>query len=74
MQQIWAGILLSFMGLLALVIGVVILKRKRYFSYSKKGQFIGTVSGKKAKSHGISSVIMGLVFLGLGVAILLWGG
>jgi hypothetical protein len=70
----YAVILVSFLGLLSLIIGVVILIRKGYFSYSKGGQFIGKVTGKKAKSEGIGYIVIGLVCLGLSAAIYLWGG
>jgi hypothetical protein len=62
------------LGLMELIIGVVVLIRKQFFLYGKTGGFIGKVSGKKALSHGISSVLAGLFFLGLSVAIYLWGG
>ena len=74
MENIWAVILSSFIGLLSLIIGVVILVRKQYFSYGKSGQFIGKVTGKRAKSDGITHIVAGLFFLGLSVAIYLWGG
>jgi hypothetical protein len=74
MGKTYAAILISFISLLSLIIGIVILIRKQYFSYGKTGQFIGKVTGKKAKSDGIGYIIMGLVFLGLSVAIYLWGG
>jgi hypothetical protein len=68
-------VLLIFgIGLMALIIGVVVLVRKQFFLYGKKGGFIGKVSGKKAMSHGISSVLIGLFFMGLSIAIYLWGG
>jgi len=73
MEKTIAVIVSSFLGLVSLTIGVVILVRKQYFNYGKKGQFIGKVSGKKARSHGITSIIMGLFFLGLSAAIFLWG-
>ena len=67
-------ILISFIGALSLIIGVVILIRGGYFSYSKGGQFIGTVTGKKAKSEAIWRIVTGLVFLGLAATIYFWGG
>jgi hypothetical protein len=67
-------ILITFFGLLFLIIGVSILIRKQYFSYGKKGQFIGKVTGKKAKSDGIGYIGMGLGCLGLASAIYFWGG
>ena len=70
----YVAILISSIGALSLIIGVVILIRGGYFSYSKGGQFIGTVAGKKAKSEAIWRIIAGLVFLGLATAIYLWGG
>ena len=74
MGKTYVVILTSFLGWLSLTMGVVILVRKQYFSYGKKGQFIGKVTGKKAKSDGIWYIITGLVFLCLSVAIYLWGG
>jgi hypothetical protein len=73
-NNIIAVLILFGLGLLSLIIGVVVLIRKQYFLYGKKGGFIGKVSGKKAMSHGISSVLMGLLFMGLSLAIYLWGG
>jgi hypothetical protein len=70
----YAAILISFIGLISLIIGVVILIRKRYFLYGKTGQYIGKVTGKKAKSNGIGYIIMGLFFLGLSAALYVWGG
>ena len=61
-------------GLMSLIIGIVVLVRKQFFLYGKKGGYIGKVSGKKALSHGISSVLMGLFIIGLSIAIYLWGG
>ena len=69
-----AVLILFCLGLLSLIIGVVILVRKQYFMYGKKGAYLGKVSGKKAISHGITSVLTGLLFLGLSIAIYLWGG
>ncbi len=74
MNNIMAVLILFGLGLLSLIIGVVILVRQQYFLYGKKGGFIGKVSGKKAVSHGISSVLMGLLFMGLSIALYLWGG
>jgi hypothetical protein len=72
--KIYAAILISFLGALSLIIGIVILIRGGYFSYSKGGQFIGKVAGKKAKSEAIWRIIAGLVFLGLATALYFWGG
>ena len=74
MEKTWAVILISLIGLMSLIIGVVILVRKQYFSYGKKGQFIRKVAGKRARSDGITYIVMGLIFLGLSAAIYLWGG
>jgi hypothetical protein len=74
MNKVMAALILFCLGLLSLIIGVVILIRKQYFLYGKKGGFIGKVSGKKAISHGIWSVLTGLFFLGLSIAMYLWGG
>lgn len=70
----YVAILISSIGALSLIIGVVILIRGGYFSYGKGGQFIGTVTGKKAKSDAIWRIFAGLIFLGLATAIYFWGG
>jgi hypothetical protein len=75
MNNIMMAVIVIFgLGLMSLTIGVVVLVRKQFFLYGKNGGFIGKVSGKKARSHGISSVLMGLFFIGLSIAIYLWGG
>ena len=66
-------ILLFSLGLLSLIIGAVILVRKEYFLYGRKGAFIGKVSGRKAKSNGITNIAAGLFFLGWSIVIYLWG-
>jgi hypothetical protein len=74
MNNIIAVLMIFGVGLMSLIIGVVVLVRKQFFLYGKKGGFIGKVSGEKAMSNGISSVLMGLFFIGLSIAIYLWGG
>ena len=73
MEKTMAVLISSFLGLMSLTIGVVILIRKQFFSYGKTGQFIGKVSGKKAKAAGLNYLVGGLLFLGLATAIYLWG-
>jgi len=74
MKNIMA-VLISFgLGLMSLIIGVVFIIRKQFYLYGKNGGFIGKVSGKKAMSHGIWSILTGILFIGLSIAIYLWGG
>ncbi len=79
-DKIPAVILFALFGLLSLIIGVVILVKKEYFSTRLRYKDfllaptpIWKVSGKRAKSEGIGSIVVGLVFLGLALAIYLWG-
>ena len=74
MNNIMAVLILFGLGLLSLIVGASILVRRQYLLYGKKGGFIGKVSGKKAISHGIWNVLAGLLFLGLSIAVYLWGG
>jgi len=69
-----AELILFGFGVLSLIIGVVILIRKQYYAYGKNGGFIGKVSGKKARSSGISYILSGLLSVSLSIAIYLWDG
>ena len=73
MNSTIAILILFGLGLLSLIIGVVILVRKQFLLYGRTGDFIGKVSGKKARSEGISRVLAGLLFLALSIAMYLWG-
>ncbi|MBI5953229.1 MAG: hypothetical protein HY865_16360 [Chloroflexi bacterium] len=72
-------IFLFFFGVLGITSGVVILVRKEYFSFQiKHKDFIEPatyrkVTGKEAKSDGVSGIVAGIVLLALSLAIYLWG-
>ncbi len=72
-------IFFSLFGLLSLITGVVILVRKEYFYARLKHKdflapaAIRKISGKTARTDGLGSIVIGLVLLGLSIAIYLWG-
>ncbi len=80
MNKTVAALFLSLYGLVGLINGIVILVKKQYFStWLQNKDFLAPapiqkISGKQAKTDGIGLFINGLFFLGLGVAIYLWGG
>ena len=66
-------------GLLSLIIGIVILVRKEYFSaHLKHKDFLAPapirkVSGNKARSDGIGGIVIGVILLCLSLTIYVWG-
>ena len=79
MDRTIAIIFIFLFGLLSLVTGIVILVKKEYFDARLKHKdFIAPapiwkVSGKRARSDGISSIVIGIFLLVLSIVIYIWG-